>query len=94
MLSPDAVSSVFKGGVAAPIFSGIIRLCLEGCISNKLSTAVSILTAMTSVPRFDMAVMFITGSAKKELQSLWDEAAAASSSEREDLVLLRKKYKL
>ena len=98
MLSPDAVSSVFKSGVAAPIFTGIVRLCLEGCAANTLSTGVAILNAMTNVPRFDMAVMFITGKEKKELQILWDQAAAVLlervAGSEEDIASLRNKYRL
>jgi tetratricopeptide (TPR) repeat protein len=99
LISPGEVSSIFKSGVAAPIFTGIIRLCLEGCASNTLSTAVPMLTAMTSIPRFDMAVMFITGGARKELQNMWNQAASERSGDddargSDDLMLLRKKYKL
>lgn len=98
VLSPDAVSSVFKSGVAASIFTGIVRLCLEGYAANTLSTGVAILSALTNVPRFDMAVMFVTGKEKKELQILWDQAAAALlervAGSEEDIESLRNKYRM
>jgi len=95
MISPDMVSSIFRAGISAPILIGVIRLCLEGYISNMLSSATGILNEITKTPRFDMAVMFITGTERKELQGIWDVAAGSrESGTREDLVMLRKKYKL
>jgi len=94
-LSPDMVSSIFRTGITAHILTGVIRLCLEGYISNTLSTSTGILNEITKTPRFDMAVMFITGTERKELQGIWDVAAGSREiGTREDLVMLRKKYKL
>lgn len=95
MTAPDAIPSIFKSGIAPRIFTGIVRLCLEGHISKTLSTAFPILKALTKIPRFDMAVMFITGSERKELQSAWDRAVLMNEETIEqDMSLLRKKYKL
>ena len=94
MLSPYKVSSIFRSGITAPILTGIIRLCLEGYISNRLSTATHILNEITKTPRFAMAVMFITGAERKELQDIWDVAGSCEIDMREDLGMLREKYKL
>jgi hypothetical protein len=39
---------------------------------------VELLEALTQTPRFDVAVLFVAGAAKKAMTRAWDEAIAAA----------------
>ena len=77
-------------------FADVVGACLEGYLRNVFPAAVSMLSALARTPRFDMAVMFVVGSAKRELQVAWDRAmqSARVDEERAELNRLKALYKM
>ena len=95
-ISPTAIPVIFKNGVPSTAFADVVGACLEGYLRNVFPAAVSMLSALARTPRFDMAVMFVVGSAKRELQVAWDRAmqSARVDEERAELNRLKALYKM
>lgn len=95
-ISPTAIPVIFKSGVPSTAFADVVGACLEGYLRNALPAAVSMLSALARTPRFDMAVMFVVGSPKRELQVAWDRAiqSARADEERAELTRLKVLYKM
>ena len=96
-IDPRDVPTLFRGGVPTNVFPDIVAAAL-GDAAGKNRTGgpafVELLEALTQTPRFDVAVLFVAGAAKKAMTRAWDEAiAAAAGDAAARLAEARKAYK-
>jgi tetratricopeptide (TPR) repeat protein len=71
-IAPRDVPTLFRGGVPTNVFPGVVAAALGE------PAFVELLEALTQTPRFDVAVLFVAGAAKKAMTRAWDEAIAAA----------------
>jgi len=86
----SALPRIFKEALTAPILTGVLETTLEELSPIDGPAAAALLHALTTTPRFDMAVMFITGKQKLNLQNLWNAAPDPIGA----LASIRGKFKL
>ena len=84
-IDPRDVPTLFRGGVPTNVFPDVVAAAL-GDAAGKNRTGgpafVELLEALTQTPRFDVAVLFVAGAAKKAMTRAWDEAIAAAAGRR------------
>ena len=93
LVPPEAVPRLFKdASLNGAILSGVLRCALGEWFAVDPVRVAAWLSALTTVPRFDTCVMFLSGATKHELSVTWD--AAAASGHAPALAAIRHKYKL
>ena len=84
LASVDArdVPSLFRAGVPTSVFPDVVAAALGAASKTPEGPAlVAFLEALTRAPRFDVAVLFVAGGAKRAMTRAWDEAVAAAAGE-------------
>jgi hypothetical protein len=98
-IDPEKVQTLFRGGVPVDLFSDIIVTLLVGCNSGSIQIehGVEFLESLTKTPRFDVAVMFVSGAQKQSITEAWHgcekELTMESNEWLNRLANVRKAYK-
>ena len=96
MLQDTPLDKLLKHSLTGSALSSVLSCLLTRVAQVDEDLTVSLLKAMSSVPRFEMTMMCLSGEDKAALCSAWNEAALRidSASLQTDMSALKKVYKL
>uniref|UniRef100_A0A4W4EIA4 RNA polymerase II-associated protein 3 n=1 Tax=Electrophorus electricus TaxID=8005 RepID=A0A4W4EIA4_ELEEL len=91
-IQPDAYQKIFQNSLEPDILNKILKVLQSFYIKNEEpSVILAILNSLSSVKRFDMAVMFMSSAEKKVLQELFECVSHAGLND-VSVQALKKKY--
>ncbi|GAQ89022.1 hypothetical protein KFL_004800070 [Klebsormidium nitens] len=96
-LVPFQLAPFFKESLQAPLLCDMLRVVARELLPGDAAFAADLLEGLSTVPRFAMTVMLISGKDKQSLRELWDSAATDASipeSIRTRVASCRTKYRM
>lgn len=89
-IPPDSLPVILRQCLNPKLLYQIMTVILSCILPNNISSAVSLLTALTRTDRFSVNCMSLTAPQKKELSRLWNACDSAS----EELISLKPLYSI